>query len=106
MNKELLKLKKILTGINEPTREEQVCRALQTIFNDEEVGLTDKDAFDVLGWNYNSKEELFTIHNKNDLKVTSYKKHESVIFNTNTEKELENINGAIVLNLGRPQKEL
>ena len=106
MHKELLKLKKILTGINEPTREEQVCRALQTIFNDEEVGLTDKDAFDVLGWNYNSKEELFTIHNKNNIKVTPYKKYASIIFNTNTEKELENINGAIVLNLGRPQKEL
>ena len=105
MNKELLKLKKILTSINEPTREELICKALRTIFNDEQVGLTDKEAFNVLGWNYNSKEELFTIHNKNDLKVTSYKKHESVIFNTNTEKEIENINVAIVLNLGRPQKE-
>ena len=106
MNKELLKLKKILTSINEPTREELICKALRKIFHDEEVGLTDKEAFNILGWNYNSKEELFTIHNKNDLKVTSYKKHESVIFNTNTEKEIENINGAIVLNLGRTQKEL
>ena len=106
MNKELLKLKKILTSINEPTREELVCRALQTIFHDKKVGLTDKEAFQILGLNYNTKEELFTTHNKNDLKVTPYKSHESIIFNTNTEKELENINGAIVLNLSRPQKEL
>ena len=106
MNKELLKLKRILNRINEPTREELVCRALQTIFHNQEVGLTDKEAFLILGLNYNTKEELFTTHNKNDLKVTPYKNHESVIFNTNTEKELENINGAIVLNLGRPQKEL
>ena len=105
MNKELLKLKKILTSINEPTREELICKSLRKIFHDEEVEITEKEAFDILGWNYSSKEELFTIHNKNDLKVTPYKKHESVIFNTNTEKELENINGAIVLNLGRPQKE-
>ena len=106
MNKELLKLKKILTSINELTREEQVCRALQTIFHNMNVGLTDKEAFQILGLNYNTKEELFTVHNKNDLKVTPYKKHESIIFNTNTEKEIENINGAIVLNLGRTQKEL
>ena len=106
MNKELLKLKKILTSINEPTREELICKALQTIFNDEEVGLTDKEAFNILGWNYSSKEELFTIHNKNNLKVTPYKKHESIIFNTNTEKEIENVKGALVLNLSRPQKEL
>ena len=106
MNKELLKLKKILTSINEPTREELVCRALQTIFHSQEVGLTDKEAFQILGLNYNTKEELFTVHNKNDLKVTPYKKHESIIFNTNTEKEIEDINGAIVFNLGIPQKEL
>ncbi|MBP3931003.1 MAG: hypothetical protein J6D47_15755 [Peptostreptococcaceae bacterium] len=105
MNKDLLKLKRILNRINEPTREELICKALRTIFNDEQVGLTDKEAFNVLGWNYNSKEELFTIHNKNNLKVTPYEKHESIIFNTNTEKEIDGIDGAIVLNLGRPQKE-
>ena len=106
MNKELLKLKKILTSIIKPTREELICKALQTIFNDEEVGLTDKDAFDVLGWNYNSKEELFTIHNKNNIKVTPYKKYASIIFNTDTEKEIEGIDGAIVFNLGLAQEEL
>ena len=63
MNKELLKLKKILTSINEPTREEQVCRALQTIFHNMNVGLTDKEAFQILGLNYNTKEELFTVRN-------------------------------------------
>ena len=106
MNKDLLKLKRILNRINEPTREELVCRALQTIFHDQEVGLTDKEAFQILGLNYNTKEELFTVHNKNDLKVTPYKNHESVIFNANTEKEIDDINGAIVFNLGIPQKEL
>ena len=105
MNKELLRLKKILTSINEPTCEEQVCRALQTIFHNMDVGLTDKEAFEILNLSYNNREELFNSHNREDLKVTPYKKHESVIFNTNTEKELENINGAIVLNLCRPEKE-
>ena len=106
MNKELLKLKKILTSINEPTREELVCRALQTIFHSQEVGLTDKEAFQILGLNYNTKEELFTVHNKNNIKVTPYKKYESIIFNTDTEKEIEGIDGAIVFNLGLAQEEL
>ena len=100
MNKELLKLKKILTKINEPTREEEVCRALQTIFHDKEVGLTDKEAFQILGWNYDSKEELFSIHNKADITVTPYDKHESIIFNESIDKELDDVEGAIVFNLG------
>ena len=56
MNRELLRLKRVLTKINTPTREQQVCKALQTIFHNKEVGLTDKEAFQILGWNYNSKE--------------------------------------------------
>ena len=106
MNKELLKLKKILTSINEPTREEQVCRALQTIFHNMNVGLTDKEAFEILNLSYNNREELFNSHNREDLKVIPYKKYESIIFNTNTEKEIEDIDGAIVFNLGLPQEEL
>ena len=100
MNRELLRLKRVLTKINTPTREQQVCKALQTIFHDEEVGLTDKEAFQVLGWNYNSKEELFSIHNKDDIQVTPYSKHESIVFNTSIDKELDGIDGAIVFNLG------
>ena len=100
MNRELLKLKKVLTKINTPTREQQVCKALQTIFQDMQVGLTDKEAFQVLGWNYNSKEELFSIHNKEDITVTPYDKHESIVFNTSIDKELDGIDGAIVFNLG------
>ena len=100
MNRELLRLKRVLTKINTPTREQQVCKALQTIFHDEEVGLTDKEAFQVLGWNYNSKEELFSIHNKEDITVTPYDKHESIIFNESIDKELDGIDGAIVFNLG------
>ena len=100
MNRELLKLKKVLTKINTPTREQQVCKALQTIFQDMQVGLTDKEAFQVLGWNYNSKEELFSIHNKADITVTPYDKHESIIFNESIDKELDDVEGAIVFNLG------
>ena len=102
MNKELLKLKKILTSINEPTREELICKALRTIFNDEQVGLTDKEAFNILGWNYSSKDELFSIYNKDKITVTPYENYESIIFNTDTEKELEDIEGAIVFNLDVP----
>ena len=100
MNRELFKLKKVLTKMNTPTREQQVCKALQTIFQDMQVGLTDKEAFQVLGWNYNSKEELFSIHNKEDITVTPYDKHESIIFNESIDKELDGIDGAIVFNLG------
>ena len=100
MNRELLRLKRVLTKINTPTREQQVCKALQTIFHDEEVGLTDKEAFQILGWNYDSKEELFSIHNKADITVTPYDKHESIIFNESIDKELDDVEGAIVFNLG------
>ena len=100
MNRELLRLKRKLTKINTPTREQQVCKALQTIFQDMEVGLTDKEAFNILGWNYNSKEELFSIHNKEDITVTPYDKHESIIFNESIDKELDDVEGAIVFNLG------
>jgi hypothetical protein len=48
-----------------------------------EVGLTEKQAFNILGWNYSSKEELFSIHDKNDIVVTPYDKFESIVFNTN-----------------------
>lgn len=99
MNNELLKLKKFLVKANTPTREQQVCKALQTIFHDMEVGLTEKQAFDILGWNYNSKEELFSIHDKNDITVTPHDKFESIVFNTNHKKELDGIEGAIVFNL-------
>ena len=100
MNRELLRLKRVLTKMNTPTREQEVCRALQTIFHDKEVGLTDKEAFNILGWNYNSKEELFSIHNKEDITVTPYDKHESIIFNESIDKELDDVEGAIVFNLG------
>ena len=100
MNRELLRLKRKLTKINTPTREQQVCKALQTIFQDMEVGLTDKEAFNILGWNYDSKEELFSIHNKADITVTPYAKYESIIFNESIDKELDDVEGAIVFNLG------
>lgn len=100
MNRELLRLKRKLTKINTPTREQQVCKALQTIFHDKEVGLTDKEAFQILGWNYDSKEELFSIHNKADITVTPYAKYESIIFNESIDKELDDVEGAIVFNLG------
>ena len=98
MNRELLSLRKYLVKANTPTREQQVCKALQTIFHDMEVGLTEKEAFQVLGWNYESKEELFDIYDKNDITVTPYEKFESIVFNSNPEKELESIKGAIVFN--------
>ena len=96
----LKKMKRDLLKINTPTREELVCKALQTIFHDTDNGLTDKECFNILGWNYNTKEELFSIHNKDDIQVTPYSKHESIVFNTSIDKELDGIDGAIVFNLG------
>ena len=59
MNKDLLKLKKTITKMSTPTREKEICRALQTIFHDVDNGLSDKEAFTILNWDYKSKSELF-----------------------------------------------
>ena len=99
----LRRMKKDLLKINAPTREKQVCRALQTIFHDMEVGLTDKEAFNILGWEYETKEELFNIYDKDKITVTPYERYESIIFNSCIDKELEGIEGAIVFNLDVPE---
>ena len=99
----LRKMKKDLLKINAPTREKQVCRALQTIFHDMQVGLTDKEAFNILGWEYETKEELFSIYDKDKITVTPYENYESIIFNSDISKELEGIEGAIVFNLDVPE---
>ena len=95
----LRKMKKDLLKINAPTREKQVCRALQTIFHDMNVGLTDKEAFNILGWEYETKEELFSIYDKDKITVTPYENYESIIFNSCIDKELDDIEGAIIFNL-------
>ena len=95
----LRKMKKDLLKITTPTREQEVCRALQTIFHDMEVGLTDKEAFDILGWEYETKEELFNIYDKDKITVTPYENYESIIFNSCIDKELDDIEGAIIFNL-------
>ena len=92
-------MKKDLWKINTPTREQEVCRALQTIFHDMEVGLTDKEAFNILGWEYETKEELFNIYDKDKITVTPYENYESIIFNSCIDKELDDIEGAIIFNL-------
>ena len=94
----LKKMKRDLLKINTPTREKEVCRALQTIFHDQDVGLTDKEAFNILGWDYSTKEELFSIYDKDKIIVTPYEDYESMIFNDN-DKEIEDIEGVIVFNL-------
>ena len=99
----LRKMKKDLLKINAPTREQEVCRALQTIFHDMQVGLTDKEAFNILGWEYETKEELFNIYDKDKITVTPYENYESIIFNSCIDKELEGIEGAIVFNLDVPE---
>ena len=98
----LRKMKKDLLKINAPTREKQVCRALQTIFHDMQVGLTDKEAFNILGWEYETKEELFNIYDKDKITVTPYDQYESIIFNSCIDKELDDIEGAIIFNLDVP----
>ena len=95
----LRKMKKDLLKINALTREQEVCRALQTIFHDMNVGLTDKEAFNILGWEYETKEELFNIYDKDKITVTPYDKYESIIFNSCIDKELDDVEGAIIFNL-------
>ena len=99
----LRKMKTDLLKITTPTREQEVCRALQTIFHDMQVGLTDKEAFNILGWEYETKEELFSIYDKDKITVTPYENYESIIFNSDISKELEGIEGAIVFNLDVPE---
>ena len=98
----LRKMKKDLLKITTPTREQEVCRALQTIFHDMQVGLTDKEAFNILGWEYETKEELFNIYDKDKITVTPYDQYESIIFNSCIDKELDDIEGAIIFNLDVP----
>ena len=95
----LRKMKKDLLKITTPTREQEVCRALQTIFHDMQVGLSDEEAFQILGWDYSTKEELFSIYDKDKITVTPYDKYESIIFNSCIDKELDDIEGAIIFNL-------
>ena len=94
----LRKLKRDLLKVNTPTREKEVCRALQAIFHDMDVGLTDKEAFQILGWDYSTKEELFDIYDKDKITITPYENYESVIFNDN-DKEIDSVEGVIVYNL-------
>ena len=94
----LKKMKRDLLKINTPTREKEVCRALQTIFHDIDNGLTDKEAFSILGWDYSTKEELFDIYDKDKITVNTYLDYPSMIFNDNDE-ELDSVEGAIVYNL-------
>ena len=94
----LRRMKRDLLKINTPTKEKQICRALQTIFHDMQVGLTDKEAFNILGWDYTSKDELFGEYDKDKIIVNAYENYNSMIFNDN-DKELEGIEGAIVYNL-------
>ena len=91
-------MKRDLLRINTPTREKQICGALQTLFHDINVGLTDKEAFEILGWDYTSKDELFGQYDKDKIIVNAYENYNSMIFNDN-DKELEGIEGAIVYNL-------
>ena len=99
----LRRMKKDLLKINAPTREKQVCRALQTIFHDMQVGLSDEEAFQILGWDYSTKEELFNIYDKDKITVTPYENYESIIFNSCIDKELDDIEGAIIFNLDVPE---
>ena len=94
----LRRMKRDLLRINTPTREKQICGALQTLFHDINVGLTDKEAFEILGWDYTSKDELFGEYDKDKIIVNAYENYNSMIFNDN-DKELDGIDGAIVYNL-------
>ena len=99
MNKDLLRLRKQIKKIATPTRELQVCRALQTIFHDMQVGFTDEEAFQILGWDYSTREELFEEHNAENITVSAYENCESFILNTNQDTDIPNVDGAIVVNL-------
>jgi hypothetical protein len=91
-------MKRDLLKVNTPTREKEICRALQTIFHDIDNGLTDKECFNILGWNYSTKEELFGEYDKDKITVNTYLDYPSMIFNDD-DKEIDPVEGAIVYNL-------
>ena len=97
MNRELLKLKKTIAKMSTPTREKEICRALQTIFHDMEVGLTEQEALQILGWDYKSRADLFGDYEKDKITVNAHENYESMIFNDN-DVEIDGIDGAIVFN--------
>ena len=98
----LRRMKRDLLRINTPTREKQICGALQTLFHDINVGLTDKEAFKILDWDYTSKDELFNVYDKDKITVAPYENFQSIVFIGCKDKELDDIEGAIVLNLDVP----
>ena len=52
MNRELLKLKKVLLEISTPSKEHELCMALRTILHDSKE-LNEEQALNILGWSEN-----------------------------------------------------
>lgn len=97
MNKELLKMKKILSDIVTPSREEELSKALRTIFHDIDEGITEQEAFQILGWDYKSKSELFGDDTKEQIKdntiLSINKGYEPIVF---TKYDVNVVEGANV----------
>lgn len=59
MNKDLIRLRKEIAKLGALNKEDYICKALRVIFWDIDEGISEEEAFKILGWNYKSKEELF-----------------------------------------------
>lgn len=98
MNKELMKLKKELIKFSTPTKEEQISKALRTIFQDTNE-ITDKESFSILGWEYETKEELYNQGiDIEKVRVCNLGDNGSMVINANFNNKID-VEGINVLNM-------
>ena len=94
----LRKLKRELLKSIEPSKEESLCKALKTIFHGFDEGMTEAEAFDILGWNYTSRTEMFGDYTEKEvaenITITDSNGYMPIIFN-NTDIEIPPIKGNI-----------
>ncbi|MDB8803449.1 hypothetical protein PN294_14885 [Romboutsia sp. 1001216sp1] len=100
MNRELCKLKRELIKINTPSKEEQLAKALRTIFSNSEE-MTEEEAYRTINWEYNP----FTDEEKENVVVITYEGYSPILLNQNINKKSPSIEGATILNFGIPREQ-
>lgn len=98
MNRELCKLKRELIKINTPSKEKQVAKALRVIFGDT-TEIPEEEAFNILGWDYKSREDMFNIADKDKINVGIFDNAPSTVINFDENIKLPGSDDLIALNV-------
>lgn len=102
----LKKMKKELIKATTPSHQEQVCKALRTIFHSTEE-MAEHEAFKVLDWEYTSIEEL---HNNNidadKVSICDNGDNKPIVINGNGNNKLPGAEGVHILNIVSVSKSL